>query len=832
MDKQVLVVSGYHCDLVWRRTPATQAAIRARQYDAALDMLEQCPVFRFEFDQARLVREYLDTHPERTAQLRRFIAEGRVDVTGGEETIPDTNLVSGEGLVRNILLGRLWFAEKLGMTPAIANMEDAFGLNAQLPQIFAGFGYTAFRDARTPGLDPVLAQDGVLWEGIDGSRIFYLEHHGGISEHTHVCNLPVVYTEEERRKDSLARALQVERPVVFCTYVSEEDLVNDGVVGLVLGWPLPEGTTLRFAQAREVLEAVQRQHRGPQVVRGEFNPNSPGTHITRISLKQAYRGAEWAAVTAEAAATFAALTGTAYPQDTLAELWRTLSAVQFHDAICGCHCDAVYHWLMEHCRSVREEAAVIARSVLTAPQSDGTAPGVALFNPLPQIRREPLRLALPAGMTLTGNDGMPLPAERHGEETLLVATLAPMGVTSRRFVPAEVAEPVVIPGEAAIDQELSVGPYRVTPRHDGVRITQAAWGRTLVDGAFPEVRYRLEDGTLWQERFLGPVFGEEAGTRRLARVETGPVATRLVWEGEIAGDPADDPLPPVWDSWRDGKPVVYADVTRLRWEKELVFYHALERIDATVRLDWEGQNTEILAAFPLQLDLDTTEALYEIPFGMLARKPYYEIPSTSPEAQDAPLHLAKLGGMGAWPALNWVAYRDADWGMALANRGTPSHRLMSGTIEVGVLRSPTTMGSNMNVPPGALEHGPHTFAFALQPFQGSLAESGAYALGPCFNAEPVARLAQVEEELNAGLVQLLAPGVAFSAWKRAERGEGYILRTFETMGQASEGEVALAFTADSVYECDLMETPLRAVDPARLTWRPFEIKTLRIFWGE
>ncbi len=94
-SKQVIVVSSFHCDVVWRRPPEEQVAIRDRQYTSALDMLEKCPPFRFEFDQATLVREYLDAHPERLEQMRRFVREGRLEITGGEETIPDTNMVCG-----------------------------------------------------------------------------------------------------------------------------------------------------------------------------------------------------------------------------------------------------------------------------------------------------------------------------------------------------------------------------------------------------------------------------------------------------------------------------------------------------------------------------------------------------------------------------------------------------------------------------------------------------------------------------------------------------------------------------------------------------------------
>ncbi len=395
--KDVIVVSSFHQDVVWRRLPEEQAAIREAQLNSALAALARYADFTFGVDQAFIIREYLAAHPERRTELQQLFDEGRLDVTGGEETIPDTNMVSGEGLVRNIFLGRLWFAEEFGVRPAVANMEDAFGVNAQLPQIFAGFGYETFANARMPGLEHGLEREGFLWEGLDGSRIFYANPHTAISEHTHVCNLPLVYTAHERRRDCVRNALQVDAPLVFCSYSSEEDLVNDEVLRLLYDTPRPRGTVVRFDQSRAVLAEMCRRNPNPPVVKGEFNPTLAGTYTTRISLKQAYRQAEWQTIAAEALAACASLHGGNYPQALLAEMWRSLAVVQFHDAICGCHADSVYLYVMERCAQVSRRATAIAQQAAQVLQpAGGGEPGMMVLNPLPYPRREALRLSLPA----------------------------------------------------------------------------------------------------------------------------------------------------------------------------------------------------------------------------------------------------------------------------------------------------------------------------------------------------------------------------------------------------------------------------------------------------
>jgi len=603
--------------------------------------------------------------------------------------------------------------------------------------------------------------------------------------------------------------------------------VADEVVRLILARVRRPGADARFALAREALAEMERRCGRASVVAGEFNPTLAGTYVTRIGVKQAYREAEQAALAAESAAACAALRGAAYPGARLTDVWRALAFMQFHDALCGCHTTAVNRAILRAGRrATRTAQAVAARALRKLAPRAGRQPGVVLFNSLPWPRREPVALDLPAGVAPANARGAALPCERRDGRTLALVELPPMGCACVPLCRATVPAPVRRAGAAA-GRPFTVGPYRVTPRHAGLAIVHRAWGRTLVDGRFPEIRFRLDDGTLWEERFGGPMFTEESGEQRLVEVSAGPVAVRLAWRGAVAGDPAADPGPVAWEAVRNGKPVVFADLKRLAWEKQLVFYRDSDRIDARVTFDLRGRNTEVLVAFPLRLDLARARGLYEVPCAVVERKPYFEVPSGSPEPRDP---ARRPDGRGTWPALNWVAYADRQWGLALANRGTPAHRLLSGAIEVAVLRSPTQMASAFNVPEDARDNGRHTFEFALQPFRGDPRDGAAFRLGAAFNAAPVVRRAPAPEGgAPAGsFMELDAPGVAFGAWKRAERQPGFILRTHECRGRAATGRLRLGFRPARVREVDLMEQPVKAADPARLRWRPYEIKTLLI----
>lgn len=62
----------------------------------ALKLLKQQPGYRFVLDQVAYVRPFLERFPEEEAAFRRFVAEGRLQLVGGMDVMPDVNMPGGE----------------------------------------------------------------------------------------------------------------------------------------------------------------------------------------------------------------------------------------------------------------------------------------------------------------------------------------------------------------------------------------------------------------------------------------------------------------------------------------------------------------------------------------------------------------------------------------------------------------------------------------------------------------------------------------------------------------------------------------------------------------
>ncbi|NJK60897.1 MAG: hypothetical protein HC918_12510 [Oscillatoriales cyanobacterium SM2_1_8] len=75
-----------------------------------------------------------------------------------------------------------------------------------------------------------------------------------------------------------------------------------------------------------------------------------------------------------------------------------------------------------------------------------------------------------------------------------------------------------------------------------------------------------------------------------------------------------------------------------------------------------------------------------------------------------------------------------------------------------------------------------------------------------------------------------------SAFKPAEDGQGWVLRVYESWGQTTTAEIALAWPLQRVQRCDLMEIPQQEIavasDRFAATLTPFAIATFYLtFFG-
>ncbi|MEN8255532.1 MAG: hypothetical protein ABFR33_08690, partial [Verrucomicrobiota bacterium] len=169
---RVHVVSGTHWDREWRFT-AEQSKLRmAEVVDNVIEVMESMPEHHhFMLDGGSVVLEdYMTVRPQNRERLKALIESGRTPVVSWY-TLPETNLVMGEALVRNLLIGRT-VSKPFGGPMDSGYTATSYGQPAQLPQIYKGFGIESaifYRGTNKQQVPPVC-----WWEAPDGSKVLFV----------------------------------------------------------------------------------------------------------------------------------------------------------------------------------------------------------------------------------------------------------------------------------------------------------------------------------------------------------------------------------------------------------------------------------------------------------------------------------------------------------------------------------------------------------------------------------------------------------------------------------------------------------------------------------
>lgn len=172
--KKIYTVATSHLDTVWSWDFET--TVSKYIYNTLIDnfaLLKKYPSYVFSFEGSyryELMEEY---YPELFEQLKKYVAEGRWNVTGSAYENGDTNCPSPEALFRNILIGNSYFDEKFGKRSVDIFLPDCFGFGWALPSIAHHANLKGFTTQKLAwGSAYGIPFDIGKWYGVDGNYIY------------------------------------------------------------------------------------------------------------------------------------------------------------------------------------------------------------------------------------------------------------------------------------------------------------------------------------------------------------------------------------------------------------------------------------------------------------------------------------------------------------------------------------------------------------------------------------------------------------------------------------------------------------------------------------
>jgi len=786
---RVLHVIGYsHIDAAWLWPWRDGSNLALTTFRSALDRMRETPDFKYCHSSSAHYRWVERADPKMFEEVRERVREGRWEVVGGWPVEPDCNVPSSESFVRHSLYGKDYFKNALGVDVPIAFNPDAFGHAAGLPTLLrrAGFRYYVFMRPQEHEMKlPIL----FWWEGPDGSRLLTLRIRRGYS-----MNAAGI---AEAAQNSFAPGFQ--HAAYFFGVgdhgggATREQLKK--VIEQRSDATLPE---LRFSTVAEFFAAVEKSPAAGDlpVIRTELQHHSRGYYSAHGEGKQLNRRAERWLVQTEALSVAAHLQhGHAYPGAEYRAAWEKVLFNQFHDLLAGTALYTAYTEARDQMGAACDTAQTnriealesIARRVDLRTVKEGAA---FVFNPLPWPRK-----CLVEYHTEKIPGGNPWRAVPEGVVPVTHMETAEGQKVAIQWRPSD-SMTQVYPRVSALVDVPAFG-YKVLELVHGtppIASTPFTGAFAVNDSGFGVSSLKTDDGKELLSAPLGLV---------------------------VIADPS--------DTWGHGVAKFRQEVGRPQ------FVSSKEIEDGPVtrvtrqRARW--QNSEIILDIAQFSSSDAVELRFVIDWHEREQMLKLELPT----ALASPRVFAKVAGGVSERAANgeeetyqdWVAVQGRagsdDYTVGLTNNSTYSYDCLGGLLRTVLIRSaPFARHDPHQVPHNDnnawQDQGRQERRFWLVRGRGAFTALELDRLSEEMQtpAEYVMDSAHEGAEPRERSFFRLAPGtVTLLALKRAERGEGVVVRLQERAGRATE------FT----FECAALGVSHRA------QIKPWEIKTLLLEGG-
>jgi len=415
-----------HIDSAWLWPIRETIRKCARTFSNVLTLMDADDDFVFACSSAQQFAWMKEHYPELFERIRRRVAEGRFVPVGGMWVEADTNIPSGEALVRQFTHGQRFFAQEFGIVCEEVWLPDSFGYTGSLPQIARGAGMKWFftqklswnRVNRMP-------HHTFRWEGHDGSILF--AHMPPIETYNAMLSPEELVFAESNFADHLTSSVSL-APYGW----------GDGGGG-------PTREMLSAATRQADLEGVPRvtlsspahffataeaENSEPAVWKGEmYLELHRGTYTSQAATKRGNRRSESLLREAELWATTATVrVGTPYPAEAIDEAWRRVLLLQFHDILPGSSIAWVH-------REAEQTHAAVAASMLQIIETSLAAlagQGDQLLNvnssPFARNGIGPLSVGSPPS---PGRDETPVEVVENGTSVTLSNGLTSMTVDQR-----------------------------------------------------------------------------------------------------------------------------------------------------------------------------------------------------------------------------------------------------------------------------------------------------------------------------------------------------------------------------------------------------------------
>ena len=797
-----------HIDVAWLWTVSQTREKVARSFSTVLKLMDEYPEYKFMSSQPQLYEFLKERYPEIYEKVKERVKEGRWEPEGGMWLEADCNLTSGESLVRQFLYGKKFFKDEFGVDSKVLWLPDVFGYSAALPQIMKKCNIEYFMTTKIAWNEfDKFPYDTFWWYGIDGTPIF-----------THLVTTKGIDQEKDSFFTTYNGMLHPAALMGGWDRYQQKEINNDILVCYGYG----DGGG---GPTREMLETGRRMEKGidgaPRV-RQEFskkyfdelfnslskNEEVPswigelyleyhrGTYTSMARNKRSNRKSEFALMNLEFLSLWAEKFGVTYPKEELHSMWKTVLLNQFHDILPGSAIKEAYDVTKVEYEEIRKktEALIKERIDAIAKNEGAYKDSIAVFNTLSFNRSDKVildKVPEKAAM-LEDDDGTLYPIQKTEDNkyTAYVKNIPSKGMKLMRFK----------------EGEISSNPFVITPH--GI---ETPYYKVDIDsfGFFTSLIHKGLDREVLKKGERGNVLKVyEDKPKEFDNWNIDIYYTRKAWLMDqvtkfqwIENGPCEAVL------FTERK---YCNSTLIQ---KIYFYADSPRIDFETYVDWKEHQQLLKVEFPISVN--ASEAVYDIQFGNVKR-PTHENTSWDKAKFEVCAH-------------KWADLSEGGFGVSLLNDCKYGYSIKNQTMSLSLIKS----GIDPNPEADKEEH---FFTYSILPHEGDFKEGytvlEAYKLNVPLMVSCEEGSLSEKKEVEMSFAKVDAKNVIIETIKKAEDGNGSILRVYEYENKRTKAKISLNCNFNKVAECNLLEDDICNIkeegNEFEFTINPFEIKTFRI----
>ena len=789
----VFMVSNSHFDTQWRWDVRQSIGefIPNTLYQNFY-LFEIYPDYVYNFEGAVKYSWMKEYYPDQFKKVKEYVEEGRWNVAGSSWDANDPNIPSPESFIRNILYGQEFYKREFNRKANDIMLPDCFGFGYTLPTLASHCGVEYFHTQKLEWRANPFYENGWKipfhfgwWEGAGGNRVLAVMDGGDYFWDPRGDDITA-------DKDFKYRLRQSPVNAVF-RYYGTKSSRYEGDRG---GSPLPESVEsvlhasrnpkeyqVRFSKVNDMFDRYRDCPELPSY-EGELlmDIHATGCYTSVAQMKNLNRRNEQMASAAEGISVMADwFGGVKYPHYTIDEAWKRILWHQFHDDLTGTSIPEAYRFSYnDEYLTLNQFDNVIRTGVMSlASEMNTSVKGmpVVVYNPISTENHTPVEIEciLPSGMNdiaVYDNNGKRMKSQIISRKANTVTLLfesetSPLSVSIYELRPQKKANTF----ESSLkvdDKSIENDVYRLVLDKNGdiASLVDKRCGKEIVRKG---------------EAFALSLFGNN-------RSYSWPA-----WEilKEVLDRKPERATDNVRVSVSEAGPLrASLKVERMYGESTFVQEYTMtdgaydDRIDVRTYVDWKSKATLLKASFPVSFN--ASEAVYDLGVANIRR------------GNNTKIAYETYGHQWAD-----VTADDGSYGLTIVNDCKYGwDKPDDNTLRLTLLHTPETKEWCSNQ--ATQDIGEHTFTYSILGHEGSLSSAYAAAVSDALNQKKIAYLSD-KHDGNLGKEFSMAstdtPALRIKALKKAQKGDGIIVRTYELSGDQTSGHIV--FPADILHAVEV-----------------------------